>query len=116
MHWEMFTDAEAHSAASSNTAAHAYWFAALHSGSAALVLQRPFSPYTFTKSARAMIIASSGRISDALPSGGLWYTKVSDAVDYAKFYSRSHDAVIRVYDDGGNVIETHEHKGDFKEW
>jgi hypothetical protein len=28
---------------------------------------------------------------------------------------RSHDAVIRVYDAAGNVIETHEHKGDFKE-
>jgi hypothetical protein len=27
-----------------------------------------------------------------------------------------HDAVIRVYDDAGNVIETHEHKVDFKEW
>jgi uncharacterized protein with GYD domain len=26
------------------------------------------------------------------------------------------NAVIRVYDDAGNVIETHEHKGDFKEW
>jgi hypothetical protein len=25
-------------------------------------------------------------------------------------------AVIRVYDAAGNVIETHEHKGDFKEW
>jgi hypothetical protein len=24
--------------------------------------------------------------------------------------------VVRVYDDAGNVIETHEHKGDFKEW
>jgi hypothetical protein len=24
--------------------------------------------------------------------------------------------VIRVYDDAGNVIETHEHAGDFKEW
>jgi hypothetical protein len=24
--------------------------------------------------------------------------------------------VIRVYDEAGNVIETHEHKGDFKEW
>ena len=29
--------------------------------------------------------------------------------------SRSTDAVIRVYDEAGNVIETHEHKGDFKE-
>jgi hypothetical protein len=25
-----------------------------------------------------------------------------------------HAAVIRVYDEAGNVIETHEHKGDFK--
>jgi hypothetical protein len=40
---------------------------------------------------------------------------ISNAVGYAKFYSRSHDAVIRVYDDAGNVIETHDHVGDFKE-
>jgi hypothetical protein len=40
---------------------------------------------------------------------------VSDAIDYAKFRSRSHDAVIRVYDAAGNVIGVHEHKGDFKE-
>jgi hypothetical protein len=33
----------------------------------------------------------------------------------AKFNSRSHDAVIRVYDEAGDVIETHEHKGEFKE-
>ena len=38
-----------------------------------------------------------------------------DAVEYAKFRSRSHDSVIRVYDDAGSVIETYEHKGDFKE-
>jgi hypothetical protein len=54
-------------------------------------------------------------ISDALPFGRLWYTKPGDAIDHAKFRSRSHDAVIRVYDDAGNVIETHEHAGDFKE-
>jgi hypothetical protein len=53
-------------------------------------------------------------ISDVLPFGGLWYTKPDDAVSYAKFFSRSHDAVIRVYDEAGNVIETHEHAGDFK--
>ena len=29
-------------------------------------------------------------------------------------YSRSHNAVIRLYDAVGNVIETHEHKGEFK--
>jgi len=33
----------------------------------------------------------------------------------SKVPSRSHDAVIRVYDAAGNVVETHEHKGDFKE-
>jgi hypothetical protein len=32
-----------------------------------------------------------------------------------KVFSRSHDAVIRVYDESGNVIETHEHAGEFKE-
>jgi hypothetical protein len=37
------------------------------------------------------------------------------AVGYARFFSRSHDAVIRVYDEAGNVIETHEHAGEFKE-
>jgi len=34
---------------------------------------------------------------------------------YAKSYSRSTDAVIRVYDDAGNVIETHKYAGEFKE-
>jgi hypothetical protein len=55
-------------------------------------------------------------ISDALPFGQLWYGEpnaISNAIGYAKFYSRSHDAVIRVYDVAGNVIETHEHKDDF---
>jgi hypothetical protein len=28
----------------------------------------------------------------------------------------AYTAVIRVYDEAGNMIETHEHKGDFKEW
>jgi hypothetical protein len=58
-------------------------------------------------------------ISDALPFGRLWYGEpdaVSNAIEYAKFYSRSHDAVIRVFDEAGNVIETYEHKGEFKEW
>jgi hypothetical protein len=43
-------------------------------------------------------------------------TQSAIAVDCAKFYSRSHDAVIRVYDEARNVIEAHSHKGDFKEW
>jgi hypothetical protein len=40
---------------------------------------------------------------------------IKSAVEYAKHRSRSHDAVIRIYDEAGNVIETHEHIGDFKE-
>jgi hypothetical protein len=31
------------------------------------------------------------------------------------FFSRSRDAVIRVYNEAGNVIETHESAGDFRE-
>jgi hypothetical protein len=40
---------------------------------------------------------------------------ISNAIGYAKHRSRSHAAVIRVYDEAGNVIATHEHKGEFKE-
>ena len=36
-------------------------------------------------------------------------TKSAMQSNYAKFYSRSHDAVIRVYDAADTVIETHEH-------
>jgi hypothetical protein len=57
-------------------------------------------------------------VSDALPFARLWYGEpnaIANAIDYARHRSRSHNAVIRVYDDAGNVIETHEHKGDFRE-
>ena len=39
---------------------------------------------------------------------------VSNAIEYAKFFSRTHDAVICIYDDADNVIDTHEHKGSSK--
>jgi hypothetical protein len=58
-------------------------------------------------------------ISDALPFGRLWYGEpnaVANAMGYAQHRSRSHDAVIRVYDVIGNVVETLEHTGEFKEW
>jgi hypothetical protein len=57
-------------------------------------------------------------ISEVLPFGRLWYAEpnaVANAINYAKFFSRSHDAVIRVYGEAGNVIETHEQAGDFRE-
>jgi len=49
----------------------------------------------------------------------LWYggpNAAANAVHYAKFFSRSHAAVIRVFDEACNVIETNEQVGDFKEW
>jgi hypothetical protein len=58
-------------------------------------------------------------ISHALPYSPMWYrgpTAITDAIDHAKFFSRSHDAVIRVYDETGNLIKTQEHAGDFREW
>jgi len=57
-------------------------------------------------------------ISDVLPFGRFWYdglNAVSNAIGYTSQYSRSLDAVIRVYDELGNVIEAREHKGDFRE-
>ena len=47
-------------------------------------------------------------ISDALPFGRLWYGTPDNAIGYAMHSSRSHDAVIRIYDETGSVIETHE--------
>jgi hypothetical protein len=49
-------------------------------------------------------------ISDALPFGRLWYGEpnaISNAIGYAEHRSRSHGAVIRIFDGAGNVIETH---------
>jgi hypothetical protein len=54
-----------------------------------------------------------------IPFGLLWYGEpnaVSNAIEYAEHFSGSHDAVIRIYDAAGSLIETHEHKGHFKEW
>ena len=58
-------------------------------------------------------------ISDVLPFGRLWYggpEAVANAVGYARHRSPSYRAVIRVYDAASNVIKTHEHAGDFREF
>ncbi len=73
---------------------------------------------TFTKSAHAKDKRGFDLISDALPFGRLWYDRpnpVANAIGYAQHRSRSYKAVIRVYDDASNVLETHGHKGEFKE-
>ena len=46
-------------------------------------------------------------IYDALPFGRLWYGEpkaTSNAIGYANFRSRSHNAVIHVCDEAGSVI------------
>ena len=43
-------------------------------------------------------------ISDVLPFGRLWYDTPDNAVGYALHNSRSHDAVIRVYDEAQQRI------------
>ena len=60
-------------------------------------------------------------IGDRLQDGPIWYAgpdAVRRAVAYAKYRScsRSHRAIIRVFYEAGNVIETHEHAGQFKEF
>jgi hypothetical protein len=57
-------------------------------------------------------------ISNVLPFGRLWYAgpgSIGNALGYATFFSRSQGAIIRVYDASGNIVETHEHSGGFKE-
>ena len=52
-------------------------------------------------------------ISDRLRRGPIWYAgpdAVRCAIAYAQYRScsRSHRAIIRVFNEGGNVTETHE--------
>ena len=56
-------------------------------------------------------------ISDVLPFGRLWHDgpdAVLNAVGYAQHYSRSHHALINVYDGDGSLSRKHEHAGEFK--
>jgi len=73
---------------------------------------------TFTKSDRAK---ATLRRSDFECASIRWpvvcrANAVGNVIAYAKDRSRLHQAVIRVYDEAGSVIETHEHAGDFKEF
>ena len=58
-------------------------------------------------------------ISDVLRFGRLWYAgpnAIANAIKFAKSSSRSRDAVIRVYNEAGDVIDRHAQiAGDFKE-
>jgi hypothetical protein len=47
--------------------------------------------------------------------GEIRLSAVGNAIGYAMHSSRSHHTVVRVYDAAGNVIETHERTGEFRE-
>jgi hypothetical protein len=87
------------------------------------LISRPNRRFQFHKRGQLFIRSRKDHrgvdlISDMLPLGRLWYagpTAVVNAIGYAEHRSRSHHAVIRVYDEAGNVIATHEYNGDFKE-
>jgi hypothetical protein len=58
-------------------------------------------------------------ISERLQRGPIWYAgpdAVRNAVAYAKYrsHSRSHRAIIRVFDEFGTAIETYEFVGNFR--
>jgi hypothetical protein len=58
-------------------------------------------------------------IFDALPFGLLWYGERglrSRTESGTRSFTVQRIAVIRAYDDDGDVIETHEHAGDFRQF
>jgi hypothetical protein len=81
--------------------------------SPAFALLRPLFPVKAAPpfSSEAIVIGD-----DLVPGSAKGAPVTRPRLGYAKFSSRSRDAVIRVYDDAGNLIETHEHAGDCKEW
>jgi len=55
-------------------------------------------------------------IGDCLPLGVLWFEgpeAINEAVKYARFFSRSRPAVIRLFDESGTIAETLEFPVDF---
>ena len=72
--------------------------------SPAFALLRPLFPVKAAPPFRGEVIV----IGDDFVRGSAKEAPVTPPrLGYAKFYSRSHDAAIRVYDKSGNVIETH---------
>ena len=55
-------------------------------------------------------------IGDSLPLGLLWFEgpeAITEALNYARFFSRSHPAIVHVFDDSGRVAKNLELTGDF---
>jgi hypothetical protein len=84
-----------------------------------LFASEPFAVFPSGKNVRGRFLAlladlTQGCIVRFRLGGSQEFLKASGA--QFRHSSRSHNAVICVYDNAGNVIETHERKGDFKEW
>jgi hypothetical protein len=75
----------------------------------------PLDVWRFSPTRQYLICHRSGLLGDRVGCALDFKLTHCPRFGYAKFRSRSHDAVIRVYDAAGNVIETHEHAGKFKE-
>jgi hypothetical protein len=77
---------------------------------------RPASSLSFKRSVRPSIMRRAVRVF-AQVRFRFW---IRAAMLNTRFHStkrsESCDAVIRIYDAAGNVIETHEHAGEFKAW
>ena len=77
---------------------------------------RPASSLSFKRSVRPSIMRRAVRVF-AQVRFRFW---IRAAMSNTRFRSTKRiercEAVIRVYDAAGSMIETHEHAGDFKEW
>lgn len=54
-------------------------------------------------------------LSDVLPFGRLWFQQPNHAADYARFFSRSGSAEIRMLNVWGDVLNVESWTGNFKE-
>jgi hypothetical protein len=81
-----------------------------------MFLKRPGSSLSSRRKIRQSIMRKTARVF----AQARFSFSILAALSSARFRSTTRiensDAVIRVYDDAGNVIETHEHAGEFKEW
>ena len=60
-------------------------------------------------------MSSSSTSLEALPFGRLWYQDADAAIGYAKFYSQSREAEVRVFDAAGAVTKTESWARDYIE-
>jgi hypothetical protein len=59
---------------------------------------------------------SGYKVMGCVETGTYQYTNVMGGLSTVWAFASNHLILLRGHDEPGNVIETHEHKGDFKEW